>query len=84
MVCPGPIASAIRIAPATLMPEDPPKHKPSSVSRLNTIGSISLSVIRKGKIDFKSFQIGSNPPLADSFSDRTPFGLVLSGCVIAV
>ena len=47
MVCPGPSVSASRIAPATLMPEDPPRHRPSCSRRSKTTGMASSSGIWK-------------------------------------
>ena len=39
MVCPGPIWRANWMAPATLMPLEPPRHRPSCASRSNTTGN---------------------------------------------
>ena len=45
MVCPGPRSRASRIAPATLIPDDPPRHRPSSFSSSKTTGTASSSGI---------------------------------------
>ena len=55
IVWPGPSSRARRIAPATLMPDEPPRHSPSCSSRSKTIGSASSSGIgrrrRRGALE---------------------------------
>ncbi|MNC94438.1 hypothetical protein D3C83_112900 [compost metagenome] len=47
MVCPGPRSLASRIAPATLMPDEPPRQRPSCLRRSKMIGRASVSGIWK-------------------------------------
>ena len=49
MVFPGPNSLANLIAPATLMPLEPPKNKPSSLSKSKIILRASLSSALKDK-----------------------------------
>ena len=75
MVWPGPSSRASRIAPAILMPVEPPRHRPSSCTRSKTIGSASSSGIWKEKSGVKPVEIGGDAALPDALGDRAAFGL---------
>ena len=46
MVWPGPISRASRMAPAILMPDDPPRQSPSFCRRSNTTGSAAFDAYK--------------------------------------
>ena len=62
MVWPGPSSRASRIAPAMLMPVEPPRHRPSSSTRSKTIGSASSSVICQEKSGAKPSRLAVMRP----------------------
>ena len=72
MVWPGPSSRASRIAPAMLMPVEPPRHRPSSWTRSKTIGKRLLIRNLVGEIGREAFEIGGDAALADAFGDRAP------------
>ena len=83
MVWPGPSSRARRIAPAMLMPVEPPRHRPSSSSRSKTIGSASSSGMQEGDVEREAFEVGGDAALADAFGDRAALGLELAGRVVS-
>ena len=62
MVWPGPRSRASRIAPAMLMPDEPPRQSPSSWTRSKTIGSASSSGTWKAKSGVKPSRLAVMRP----------------------
>ena len=75
MVWPGPSSLASLIAPAMLMPVEPPRHMPSSCTRSKTIGSASSSAICQEKSGVKSSRLAVMRPWPMPSVIEVPFGL---------
>src|SRR5271166_6774450 len=84
MVWPGPSSRASRIAPATLMPEEPPRHSPFVLDQIEHDGDRLLVGDLKGDVDGRAFEIPGDAALADPFGDRGPLRLEHAGGVIAI
>ena len=84
MVWPGPSSRAMRTAPATLMPVEPPMTRPSSRPS-SKIGAHHLLVGDPiGVVDRQPLEVGGDAALADALADRGSLGLQLAVGVVFV
>ena len=84
MVWPGPSSLARRIAPATLMPVEQPRHRPSLEQQVEDDRQRLLVGDLIGEVDRRVFEILGDAALADAFGDRAAFGLELAVLVVMV
>ena len=84
MVWPGPSSRARRIAPATLMPVEPPRHEALVLEQVEDDRQRLVVRDLEGAVDRRAFEIGGDAALADAFGDRGAFGLELAGRVVGV
>ena len=70
MVWPGPSSFARRTAPATLMPEEPPRQQPFVFEQVEDDRHRFFVGDLIGDIDRGTFQILGDAALADAFGDR--------------
>ena len=70
MVCPGPSSRASRIAPATLMPDEPPRHRPSSCEQIEDDRQRFLVRDLEGHVDRRALEVRGDAALADALGDR--------------
>ena len=64
MVWPGPSSRASRIAPAMLMPDEPPSSRPSAIGEVEDDRQRLLVRDLVGEVDRRAFEIGGDPALA--------------------
>ena len=84
MVWPGPSSLARRTAPAMLMPDEPPRHRPFVLEQVEDDRHRFLVGNLIGDVDRRAFEIFGDAALADAFGDRGAFGFQRAGRVIAV
>ena len=84
MVWPGPSSRASRMAPAMLMPVEPPRHRPSSCDQVEDDRQRFLVGDLEGEVRREAFEIGGDAALPDAFGDRAALGLQLAFGVEAV
>ena len=84
MVLPGPRSRASRIAPATLIAEEPPSSKPSCCGQIEQDRQGLLVGDLIGDINGRIDQIGGDAALADALGDRRARGFQLAGGIIGI
>ncbi len=82
MVLPGPRSRASRIAPATLIAEEPPSSSPSCCGEIEQDRQGFLVGDLIGDINGRINQIGGNAALANALGDRRSRGFQLARCIV--